>query len=149
MSSSQTLSAQQQLKTMYLLIHLILFIPVLLLPVPILIFQNPMLNEFILPKWSVSITLLLMTSAVMDSFLHHFNQQEKVLSAILWVSLLSLFILQNLGNAWFLALLFIFHSMRSTFILFKNSVADTKPILPWLRDSSVALVIFLWLHFLG
>ncbi len=149
MSSSQTLSAQQQqLKTIYLLIHLILFIPVLLLPIPILIFQNPMLNEFILPKWSVSITLLLMASAVMDSFLHHFNQQEKVLSAVLWVSLMSLFILQNLGNAWFLALLFIFHSMRSAFILLKKSMDDTKPYMPWLRDIATSLIILCWLQYL-
>ncbi len=90
-----------------------------------------------------------MTSVVMDSFLYHLNQHEKVISAVLWVGLMSLFILQNLGNVWFLALLFVLHSMRSAFILLKKSTLDdTKPILPWLRDSTVAVIIFLWLHFL-
>ena len=108
-----------------------------------------MLNDLILTKWSASITLLIMTSAVMDSFLHHLNQQEKVLSAVLWVSLISLFILQNLGNAWFLALLFILHSMRSAFILLqKDKMNDAKPYIPWLRDIAISLIILCWLQYL-
>ncbi len=87
-----------------------------------------------------------MTSAVMDSFLHHINQQEKVLSAVLWVSLMSLFILQNLGNAWFLALLFILHSIRSAFMLLMNKDSHKNKLtqIAWVRDIMASLVIFFW-----
>ena len=90
-----------------------------------------------------------MASAVMDSFLYHFNQQEKVLNSVLWVSLTSLFILQNLGNAWFFAILFLLHSVRSAFILLqKGKTNETMTYIPWLKDIMASLIIMCWQQYL-
>jgi len=143
--SKNNADAAPQLKTVYIFISIILFMPILIWPIPMLIYHNPVLNEFILPKWSMSMILLLVTSVVMDSLLYCIREPQKITNAIIWVAAISLLILQNQNQVWFLALLFLLHSFRAAYILLQHKETSYWwSTFSWGRDITTACIIFLW-----
>jgi hypothetical protein len=115
-----------------------------------MIYQNPMLNEYILPKWSMSMIILLVAVMVMDGVLASLNQPKKLPSAILWVAMMNLLILQTQNQAWLLAMLFLLHSFRSAYFLFTTQEKECWwTNLAWLRDITAACSTFFWLSLLG
>jgi hypothetical protein len=109
-----------------------------------------MLNEYILPKWSMSMVILLVAAVVMDGVLASFNDQKKITRAILWVAIMNLLIFQTQNQAWLLAILFLLHSFRSAYFLFTRQEKKCWwTNLAWLRDITAACSIFFWLNLLG
>ncbi|MDX8380918.1 MAG: hypothetical protein R8M14_02260 [Ghiorsea sp.] len=140
----------RHLRTAYLFINILLFAPVLLWPIPMMIYENPSLNEFILPKWSMSIIILLVTSTVMDSILQYLGNPKKLTQSILWVGMINLLIFPNQNQVWFLAALFLLHSFRSAYILYQNSQELQAWVgIAWARDIIMACIIFLSLAILS
>jgi hypothetical protein len=125
---------------------MILLIPIIIWPIPMMIYQNPMLNEYILPKWSMSMVILLVAAVVMDGVLASLNQPKRITSAILWVAIMSLLILQTQNQAWLLAMLFLLHSFRSAYFLFTTQEEKCWwTNLAWLRDTSSCIIVLLWI----
>lgn len=144
----------KHLRLAYILISVVLFLPVLLWPLPILIFENPMLADLLLPTWLLCVALLLITSVTMDSMLYGLSNFKQVIDATLWVSFFAMIIistLQKQDNAWLLGVFFLIHSLRAAFFLLK--LADKKKDwwlwLSWGRDTITATIIFFWVTLLG
>ncbi|HID36205.1 MAG TPA: hypothetical protein EYP39_02335 [Ghiorsea sp.] len=149
MSEQQQGFPHQHLKSAYQFISLILFSPILLWPVPILLFQNPMLDDVILPKWHLSIIIMLIACIAMDTILTGVKNFHQSINATLWLIVPSILIMQNQQYTWLLAMLFLAHSLRSATHLFKNNTRQQwwLPI-AWFRDISASTVILLWLYIL-
>ncbi len=135
-------------KRTYILIHLVLFIPVLLWPVPAMIFQNPMLMDSIMATWLICIAVQLMVSVSMDTMLYPFTSFRQSMEAALWVCVFAIATisqLQRLDSAWLFGILFLMHSVRAAHLLMgeKNNVYWWL-WLAWGRDIASATVIFLW-----
>jgi hypothetical protein len=146
LSDSSQLIATAHLKTLYIFISILLLIPIIIWPIPTLIFQNPMLNEYILPKWAMSMVILLIAAVVMDGLLASLNDPKKIPRVILWVAIMNLLILQAQNQAWLLAMLFLLHSFRSAYFLFTSQEKKCWwTTLAWLRDIASTMIILVWI----
>jgi len=135
----------QHLRTAYLFISILLFAPVLLWPIPIFIFDNPMLNDVVIPKWHLSIIILLIASVAMDSVLSQIKSASQAIYTSLWIALVGFIIIQNPNQHWLLALVFLVHSLHTAYFLFLGQ-SEQKWWLwsAWLRDISATVIIILW-----
>lgn len=137
------------LRLTYILISLIMFLPVLLWPVPVLLSYNPMLPEALKPTWFLSAVLLLTTAVCIDTILYGISNIKQAIDATLWITLfamISIASLQNQYNIWFIAILFLIHSLRSANHLFSAQKRSGMwwLWLAWSRDTLTALSIFIW-----
>ncbi len=141
-----TIQTHHHLKSAYFFISAIVFAPVLLWPAPMILYNNPMLGGVILPKWHLSIIIMLLTCVAIDTMLYPIQNFAQALQATLWISLFSIFILQNQHNTWFLAVLCLIHSLRSGWRLWQHKEHSSWWLqLAWARDLAAALVVFVWL----
>ncbi len=139
---------QQHLHLAYILICTVLFLPVLLWPIPILISGNPMLADMLTPTWLLCIAMMLLVSVSMDSMLYSISSFKQAMIATLWVSLIAIWIvstLQKKDDIWILAILFLLHSLRSAIHLIKEDKDENLWWwMAWSRDITSAIVIFFW-----
>jgi len=135
----------QHMRTAYLFINILLFAPVLLWPIPTIIFDNPMLNDVVIPKWHLSIIILLIASLAMDSILSRFQNSNQAIYTSLWIALVGFIIIQNPNQHWLFALVFLTHAMRSGYYLYLDQCKQKWWLWPaWLRDISATMIIFVW-----
>ena len=140
------------LRSAYILISFIMFMPVLFWPVPLLLYDYPVVTatNILKPTWFLSISLLLMTVVSIDSILYGIKSRTQAIFAMLWIStlaMISIIALQNNNHSWLLAVLFLTHSFRSGYRLF--FIQKKVPVwllgLAWGRDITTSLTIFFWL----
>jgi len=137
----------QHLRTAYIFINILLFAPVLLWPIPTFIFDNPMLNDVVIPKWHLSIIILLIASLAMDSILLNIKSYNQAIYTSLWFAVIGFIIIQNPNQYWLLALVFLIHSMRSAYYLFQRQNEQQWWLwLSWTRDISAAVIVFVLSH---
>ncbi len=130
--------------------NIILIAPVVLWPLPTIFFDNPMLTDAIIPKWHLSIVILLIASVAMDSMLYSIKNTSQVISATLWLFAASVLSIQSQDSAWFLALLFLAHSFRSGFRLITESNTQLWWLkIAWYRDIFITLFLFISLPLTG
>ncbi|MDX8388297.1 MAG: hypothetical protein R8M46_07175 [Ghiorsea sp.] len=127
-----------------------MFLPVLLWPLPIVIFNNPMLPDMLLPTWIQCIALMLLVSVSMDSMLYGVASFKQAIDAMLWVALFSMVTistLQSQNDAWPLAMLFLIHSLRSGLPLLRKTESSNINWLwlAWSRDVAAAFTIYFWI----
>lgn len=139
----------KHLRVAYILIHTVLFIPVLLWPLPTLIFQNPMLYDIFIPTWLTCIVIQLLVATVMDSMLYQISNFKQAVDATLWVALMAMFsisILQQHKSAWIFGILFLIHSLRAASKLMQSQHQQTSWWLwfAWGRDITSAIIILAW-----
>jgi len=139
----------KHLRTAYILIHTILFLPVLLWPLPTVIFNNPMLHDIFIPTWLTCIVIQLLVATSMDSMLYPISNFKQAIDATLWVALmamLSVSTLQKDESAWMFGVLFLAHSLRSAAKLIQAGKQQEAwwLWLAWGRDITTAIVIFIW-----
>jgi len=148
LSQSNNPVNQAHLRSAYIAINIILAAPVLLWPLPLLLFDNPLLPQLIIPTWNICIIILLMSAVSFDTLLLMPLNKEKALSSTLWIVFMSLFIIQNYDHTWFLACLIFIHSLRSVQLILKGA-SSNKSLLyfAWVRDVSISSSIFLWTYF--
>jgi len=150
------LNEQQQtphnhLKRAYILIHIVLFLPVLLWPLPIVIFGNPMLADRLFPTWMLCVAVQLMVTVGMDSMLYRVSSFKQGIDTALWVSLFAIFTISTLQrheSAWLFGVLFLIHSFRAAYPLLKAQPSANHwwLSLAWLRDITTTFIIFFWLN---
>ena len=132
----------------YILISIAMYLPVLLWPLPLVLYDNPMLAENIAPTWFLSSALFLLCVVSMDSMLYVFNKQKHALDAMIWVSmftLMAVFAFQNQHNIWFIAILFFTHALRSGYLLLIGGNNHWWLWTAWTRDISTAITILMWI----
>lgn len=141
---------KEALRLAYILISITLFLPVLAWPLPMLLFDNPMLAKVIEPAWFLSSVVLLICAISMDSMLYIISDRKQAFDAMLWVAIpamLALYAFQNQNNTWMIALIFLAHSFRSAFPLLQKR--ENQKLwwlwLAWCRDTTAAVTILLWL----
>lgn len=153
-SPMPTPTLPKHLRLAYILIHTVLFLPVLLWPLPTLIFNNPMLHDIFIPTWFICIIIQLLVAVGMDSMLYQVSSFKQALDTTLWVALmamLSVSTLQKDESAWIFGILFLIHSLRSASKLIQ---AEKHPSswwlwLAWGRDITTAFTFFVWLSLLS
>ena len=139
----------KHLRVAYILTHTVLFLPVLLWPLPTLIFQNPMLYDIFIPTWLTCIVIQLLVAVAMDSMLYKITSFKQAIDATLWVSLMTMFsisTLQKHESAWVFGVLFLVHSLRSASKLIHSQHQQTSwwLWLAWGRDITSAVIILVW-----
>jgi len=136
------------LKVAYILTHTVLFLPVLLWPLPTLIFQNPMLYDIFIPTWLNCIVIQLLVAVAMDSMLYKVSSFKQALDTTLWVALMTMFsisTLQKHESAWVFGILFLVHSLRAASKLMRSEQQTSWWLwLAWGRDMASAIVILVW-----
>jgi len=140
---------KKHLRLAYILTHTVLFIPVLLWPLPTQIFQNPMLYDIFIPTWLTCIVIQLLVAVAMDSMLYQVSSFKQALDATLWVALMAMFsvsTLQKHESAWVFGILFLIHSLRAAYKLMQADHQQTTwwLWLAWGRDITSAIIILLW-----
>jgi hypothetical protein len=145
---ASTTHAVNHLRSAYILSHAVLFIPVLLWPLPTLVFQNPMLYDIFIPTWLVCIVIQLLVAVAMDSMLYPLSSLKQAIDTTLWVALMVIFsisTLQNHQSAWVFGILFLVHSLRAASRLMRNQPQTAWWLwLAWSRDITSAIVILVW-----
>ncbi|MDQ7002111.1 MAG: hypothetical protein Q9N02_05425 [Ghiorsea sp.] len=139
----------KHLRLAYILTHSVLFIPVLLWPLPTIIFHNPMLHGILIPTWLTCIVIQLLVAAGMDSMLYKISNAKQAIDATLWIALLAMFsisTLQKQESAWMFGIFFLVHSCRAAAQLMQSEKNTTSwwLWLAWSRDIMTAVVIFVW-----
>lgn len=139
----------KHLRLAYILIHSVLFIPVLLWPLPSIIFHNPMLHDILIPTWLTCIVIQLLVAAAMDSMLYKISSFKQAVDATLWIALLAMFSISSLQkheSAWIFGIFFLVHSLRAATQLMQSEKNQTSwwIWLAWSRDITTAVVIFTW-----
>ena len=122
MVNPTTQTADTYLKRAYILINIVLCIPVFLWPLPILIFENPMLVSKLMPTWTICVAVWLLIAVSMDSMLYRVLSFKQAIDSALWVSLFAILIistLQKYESAWIFGVLFALHSIRAAIHLLK------------------------------
>jgi len=142
-------NAPRHLRVAYILTHTVLFLPVLLWPLPTLIFQNPMLYDIFIPTWLTCIVIQLLVAVAMDSMLYKITNFKQAIDATLWVSLMamiSISTLQKHESAWVFGILFLIHSFRAAYKLMRAEQHQTSwwLWLAWGRDITSAIAILIW-----
>lgn len=146
--SHHTLSPQH-LKFVYTGISIILVAPILLWPLPALFFDNPMLMDAVLPKWNLSIIIMLVTCITMDTVLYGINSLKQSIHAISWLTIPSIIIIQHQDYTWLLAVLILAHSLRSAYmLLFCMEHTSWWVNTAWLRDIVTVIIVLTWLQVL-
>ncbi len=140
---------KKHVRVAYILTHTVLFVPVLLWPLPTLIFQNPMLYDIFIPTWLTCIVIQLLVAVAMDSMLYQISSFKQAIDATLWVSLMAMFSISTLQkdeSAWVFGILFLVHSLRSASKLMQTGQTQTSwwLWLAWGRDITSAIIILLW-----
>jgi len=143
------LKSLTHLRLAYILISVIMFLPVLLWPVPILLSNNPMLPEALKSTWFLSAVLLLTTAVCMDTILYGISSIKQAIDATLWITLFSIIAvsaLQNQHNIWIISILFLTHALRSAnHLLNTQKTSDMWWLwLAWSRDMLAAVSILIW-----
>ncbi len=125
-----------------------LMMPVLLWPLPVLIYDNPMLADVLVPTWLLCSTYLLFSAVVMDSMLYGISSLKQAVDATLWVilfALLTIVAVQSPGGSWLLAMLFALHSFRSAYRLCWQQESQAWWLwTAWIRDVIAALTLLVW-----
>ncbi|MCF7821924.1 MAG: hypothetical protein K9M17_05740 [Mariprofundaceae bacterium] len=122
-------------------------VPVIFLPLSL--FINPTMDVAVEKSWLISACLLLLAAAVSDSLLTGAVSFRQMLLHTIWISttvaVLSLVLRESKG-AYLLGMMFFLHALRSATALWRHGCGWW--LWPaWLRDTGVALSIFLWLVF--
>ncbi len=130
----------------YLLISFVMAIPVLLWPFSLLVGLEPSFGINIAENWAVSAAVMLLAATVADSIFSGAVSVRQVPDHIAWVVVTAAVIpvvLHASNSAYLLGMMFFIHSLRSSFALWHG--ADHWWLWPaWIRDSSMALVLFFW-----
>jgi len=135
-------------KLAYLLTSVILAMPVLLWPLPIFFFDNPMLADVLTPTWLLCSALLLVAAVVIDTVLYGISSFKQAIDATLWIvifAVLSISAVQSQGGSWVLAMLFALHATRSGHRLFLHTQPQQWWLwISWSRDTSAAHILLVW-----
>jgi len=148
MPDSQPCYKQQ----VYLWMSIALAIPVFIWPCFLILGFTPAFGVSIEQNWLISACCLLLVSIVSDSILSYKNRLRDAINLALWVMLATSaisFAIRNPDSSWLIALLFGLRSLQAAYALAFQK-ADNLPWWTWMawwRDSSSAIIIFLWLAF--
>ncbi|MDQ6968358.1 MAG: hypothetical protein Q9M14_06735 [Mariprofundaceae bacterium] len=146
-------STEEYHKQCYLWVSLALTIPVFLWPAFLLFGFTPAFGISIEENWLISACCLLMAVVVADSILSYRHHISHAIGSAIWIIVASSIIpltIRNPDMIWFIAALF---ALRSLYV-FQSLWHHSKPEpqqwwrwTAWWRDSSTALVMFLWLNY--
>jgi hypothetical protein len=129
----------------YFLISLALAVPVMFLPLSLLI--TPTIGVAAEKSWLIAACLLLLAAVVSDSVLAGAASLRQMLLHTIWISttvaVVSL-VLRESEGAYLLGTMFFLHALRSATSLWRHG-SDWWLWPAWLRDTGMALSIFLWL----
>lgn len=116
---------------------------------PLSLFIIPTIDGAVEKSWLIAACLLLLAAAVSDSLLAGVTSLRQMLLHVIWISItvavVSL-VLRGSEGAYLLGIMFFLHTLRSAASLWcHDSGWWLWPA--WLRDTGMALCIFLWLAF--
>lgn len=105
--------------------------------------------DVVLPKWHLSIIIMLVTCITMDTVLYGVNSLKQSIHAISWLTIPGIIIIQHQDYTWLLAVLILAHSLRSAYMLLfcmehKSWWVNTA----WLRDIVTVIIVLTWLQVL-
>ena len=136
----------------YMIIHALLWLAMLALPLPTLFLSNPMLNDALLPIWQMCAAMALIAAVSTDSMLYPILSGKSVTDAVIWVFFLfvyGLLVVSRYHSAWGIGILFLIHSFRAAYPLFRQKEAYWWLWPAWLRDTSAAMLIFILTYLLN
>ncbi|MBN4058252.1 hypothetical protein JYT55_00705 [Mariprofundus ferrooxydans] len=108
-----------------------------------------MLEDVILPKWHLSMMIMLIACIAMDSILYGVKNFQQAINTTLWLIIPSMLIVQNSEYTWLLAMLFLVHSLRSGIRIFTLNTQEAWWLnIAWFRDLTIAVTVFIWLTYL-
>lgn len=130
----------------YIWLSAALFLPLLLWPL-LLAGVAPEAYAQVSENWLLSAMVLLLAVVVADSVLAIAADGRSLLSACLWILLVSAmlpFIRHAVWSGWLLAVLFSLHALRSAVPIWQGK-EDWWHWPAWVRDGVAALVMFYWM----
>jgi len=139
-------------KQAYLWVSFALAMPVFLWPIFLLLGFTPAIGISIEQNWLVSASCLLMAVIVADSILSYRHRISHVVGSAIWIvaasSIISL-TMRNPDMIWLIAALF---ALRPLHLFHQLWYAKPESLqwwqwIAWWRDTSTALVMFLWLNY--
>jgi len=145
-------SIQDHHKQAYTWVSFALALPVFLWPAFLLFGFTPAFGVSIEQNWLVAACSLLMAAVVADSILSYHRHISHVIGSAIWIivasSVISLAI-RNPDITWLIAALF---ALRPLYVFHplwyqKSESQQWWHWIAWWRDTSTALVIFLWLNY--
>jgi len=144
--------AQDYHKQGYIWVSFALTLPVFLWPAFLLFGFTPAFGISIEKNWLIAACCLLITVVTADSILSYREHISQVITSALWIMVVSSVVslaIRNPDMAWFIAALF---ALRPVHIFYAKWHAKPESQLwwhwiAWWRDSSTALVMFLWLNY--
>ena len=129
----------------YILLSLALTIPVMFWPLPLFVGITSVVDGTIEKNWLIAASLLLFLATVADSVIAGASSLQQMLLHATWVIIavaVILVALREFGGTYLLGMMFFMHSLRSATGLWNHSSGWW--LWPaWLRDTGVALAIFL------
>jgi len=139
---NHTTPTHQHLRLGYILISIMMLMPILIWPMPMLLFDNPMLAENLAPCWFLSIALCLLVIISIDTMLYCIASFKQAIDATLWVSIVAIFSMPAVQdqNITIFALLFGVHALRSGLRLFIHQT-HWWLWLAWVRDSIITVIL--------
>jgi len=140
-----TPATQQHLRLGYILISIMMLMPILIWPVPMLLFDNPMLPEKLAPSWFLSIALCLLVIVSIDTMLYGIASFKQAIDATLWVSIAAICTMPAVQDQSIVlfALFFGVHALRSGCRLFMHQT-HWWLWLAWSRDTAIVFTLLLY-----
>jgi hypothetical protein len=144
---------QEYHKQAYVWVSVALAMPIFLWPVFLLLGFTPAFGISIEQNWLVSASCLLMVAITADSILSYRHNIKHVVGSAIWIvvasSIISLAI-RNPDMVWLVAALFALRPLHIVQQLWHAK--HDEPLqwwiwIAWWRDTSTALVMFLWLNY--
>ena len=133
----------------YLLISLALAVPVMIWPLPLSAGMISDVDGSVEKSWLIAISLLLLAAIITDSVIAGTTSLQQMLLHSIWIAITIAavtLVLRESGTAYLLGVMFFLHTLRSASSLWRDSSGWW--LWPaWLRDTGMALTIFLWLVF--
>ncbi|MDX8403148.1 MAG: hypothetical protein R8K54_01915 [Mariprofundaceae bacterium] len=131
----------------YVLVSFLLAIPVLLWPLSWVAGLEPSFGTNVAENWLISATVMLLAVTVADSIFSGVASVRQALDHTAWVVVTAAVIptvLHASNSAYLLGAMFFIHSLRSFFSLWHW--VDQWWLWPaWIRDSSMAMLLLLWI----
>jgi len=136
----------------YIWVSFALALPVFLWPAFLLFGFTPAFGISIEQNWLVAACCLLMAVVVADSILSYSHHINHVISSAIWIIVASSVVslaMRNPGIIWFIAALFALRPLHIIQQLWhaKHESLQWWQWIAWWRDTSTALIMFLWLSY--
>ncbi|MDQ6955992.1 MAG: hypothetical protein Q9M21_02230 [Mariprofundaceae bacterium] len=145
-------SIQDYHKQGYIWVSFALALPVFLWPAFLLFGFTPAFGISIEQNWLIAACSLLMAAIVADSILSYRHHISHIIGSAIWIIVASSvisFVIRNPDTVWFIATLFALRALHTLHPLWKTKSEPQQwwHWIAWGRDTSTALVIFLWLSY--